>query len=674
MKSRETAQTIWSLLLQKASASKESYILIAKFLKEQGYEVDAHALSENAEQEFLKFREVLSNSAEAAMKKKDYQDALKKWELIISFFPLFPNAYTRKAVALRFLGHLEEADILLEEATKKFPPIQSMLHTHADTAMDRRDYLAAIARWDSLCEHFPNFLQAYIRKAVALIALNQLNEAELFLEKSLEKFPFAENLMIAYANIAMSKKDYLTAEKRWSIVRKHYPSCELAYSQSLLASRLLGKNEEAIKIALQLQQIQDTVKVGGGNERLAVLKMRIAADSYRNALITQGKPAYPRRGTHEPIRVAFIINSISQREHLTPIYEQMHNDVRFHPFIVAYNFHTQKETTYSFFRKLYPAEEGHEILGSETDTEPAFLYDLEPDITFLQRPYSKDYPKDYSPDILSLYTRIAYTAYGIIFSLGASNPTVYSNDLTPFLWRYFAESSVHARYYVEKAAAENIVAFGSPKVDLFRKCLANRKSDDKIHVLWNAHFNSKNFIRYFDAMLDISSFETVSLTVRPHPLMRRIYDRNGTLSTAKFDSMINSFISKGALFSDGTKGETYVDELMHADILISDLSSLILEHSVTTNPTVFLCDEEHDKRWMGDFTSKYINEYCYPVSSGEELKVVLRTLMSSGDYKKSPRLEYLKEINLIPPYSIAEKMCDYLAGQVDSEAESNSTS
>jgi capsular polysaccharide biosynthesis protein len=100
-----------------------------------------------------------------------------------------PNALVGLSAALRALGRFDEADAVLARATEKFPDDQWVAIGSAQTALERRDWVEAARRWQTVKQRFPHYARAYTGRAEALIESGQFEEAERVLTEAADRFP-----------------------------------------------------------------------------------------------------------------------------------------------------------------------------------------------------------------------------------------------------------------------------------------------------------------------------------------------------------------------------------------------------------------------------------------------------------------------------------------------------
>jgi tetratricopeptide (TPR) repeat protein len=117
---------------------------------------------EEAEAVLLAGMERLPNSTDIAVTyagianiRRDWQEAVRRWERVRLQFPTSPSAYISGAAALKALDRLDDADALLAEGVKQCQARSDVALEYARSAHQREDWAEAVQRWTSVLERFP---------------------------------------------------------------------------------------------------------------------------------------------------------------------------------------------------------------------------------------------------------------------------------------------------------------------------------------------------------------------------------------------------------------------------------------------------------------------------------------------------------------------------------------
>jgi tetratricopeptide (TPR) repeat protein len=179
--------------------------------------------------------------------RRDWPEAVQRWEIVRGEFPNEPLSYTLATAALREAGRLDEAGALAASAREHFPDDFLALLEYARAA-ERRDHAQGLEGWQELRDRFPDRIEGYAGLAAALRKLGRLDEAEAALGESVAKFPESRQLALEFARIAEARRDWAAALDRWSAIRNAFPDEVWGYIGRAAALRELQRTEEAESI------------------------------------------------------------------------------------------------------------------------------------------------------------------------------------------------------------------------------------------------------------------------------------------------------------------------------------------------------------------------------------------------------------------------------------------
>src|SRR4051794_10431068 len=162
--------------------------------------------------------------------RRDWAEALKRWNAVRANFPDSGNAYSLGAAALRELGRLDEAEDLLRDAFERSPPDFSLFVERARIAEMRGDMTEAQQRWAALKAAFPRHSLGYTAEARALRHLGLMDAAEALLANALDLFPDDTGVGAEYAWLAQIARDWEGAVNRWEQLRSRHPDLPVGYS------------------------------------------------------------------------------------------------------------------------------------------------------------------------------------------------------------------------------------------------------------------------------------------------------------------------------------------------------------------------------------------------------------------------------------------------------------
>ena len=114
----------------------------------------------------------------------------------------------------------------------------------AELAMRRHDWDVACELWDEARRLFPGHPSGFIRGAAALLEAGRLDECEPIASEAMERFPEALDAHYHRAELAMRRRDWNAACKRWSEVRRLFPDDPSGFIRGAAALLEAGRLDE----------------------------------------------------------------------------------------------------------------------------------------------------------------------------------------------------------------------------------------------------------------------------------------------------------------------------------------------------------------------------------------------------------------------------------------------
>jgi tetratricopeptide (TPR) repeat protein len=124
-----------------------------------------------------------------AFKRKDYEEALRRYQEAIKRDPRDIRGYTGIARVLRDTGRFAEAEASLRQTRRRFP---SALEVHADLAWIaqwRGDWPEAARRWEAFRKRFPKSELGYTQGAESLRNAGRAADADALRAEAAARFP-----------------------------------------------------------------------------------------------------------------------------------------------------------------------------------------------------------------------------------------------------------------------------------------------------------------------------------------------------------------------------------------------------------------------------------------------------------------------------------------------------
>jgi tetratricopeptide (TPR) repeat protein/predicted O-methyltransferase YrrM len=116
---------------------------------------EAEALALEGLRRYPNHIELQASYAFVATARRDWEQALQRWQTYVHRVPDQAVGYIHAGVALRELEQFAEADAILREALRRFPDNSEIIRNYAWNAHHNRDWLEALRRWKTYCERFP---------------------------------------------------------------------------------------------------------------------------------------------------------------------------------------------------------------------------------------------------------------------------------------------------------------------------------------------------------------------------------------------------------------------------------------------------------------------------------------------------------------------------------------
>jgi tetratricopeptide (TPR) repeat protein len=155
----------WDAVLARDPGRPGAYSQAGRALRHAGRLNEAETLLAAALARFSDHAAIASEHAGTATARRDWPEALRRWEAVAAKFPLLPHASVNAAQARRALERREAA-----KAREK-------LVQQAQEAAAGGDWPAALLRWEAVRTRFPQRPEGYIGAANAARALGRNDEA-----------------------------------------------------------------------------------------------------------------------------------------------------------------------------------------------------------------------------------------------------------------------------------------------------------------------------------------------------------------------------------------------------------------------------------------------------------------------------------------------------------------
>lgn len=368
--------------------------------------------------------------------------------------------------------------------------------------------------------------------------------------------------------------------------------------------------------------------------------------------------------TDSPICVVFLLQMPEVWGKQKSIYYEMKTDKRIYTKILAIpKFDIQKESCEIGRNEAYDfaVSEGlSEIVRADTADGLVDLRTLKPDYVFYQRPYEAYLPEIYRSKNVVAYAKTCYVPYAIFATLEGEMVREYergfarnicinfvsSNELEGLLKRKFfltTKCGLRKFRYLGIPILENILKYSlqQEKNDVWKEwgCIPR-----KLKILWTPRWTTdeklggSHFFQYYQKICQFAiENNECFIAVRPHPLAFANYIREGLMTEKEVGAFRKTLEINFNTVLDERK--EYIDTFWGADVLITDISSMLLEFFVTGKPIIF-CGTNIK---LNSLYSEIV-DVTYQCDSWEEIEVVLRKLQKGEDQLRRKRQYLVKKL------------------------------
>ena len=160
-------------------------------------------------------RPIAFERAMVAHVRHGWQAATQAWEDVRARFPELHQAYILGATALREVGQAAAAEELLVTAVQRFPDRPEVAIQFAIHPFRSQNWPEALRRLKSVRARFPQHPDGYAQGSWALMRAGDAQAAEHMIAEASMRFPTDPGVLTQSARIAMHRKDWPEALRRW---------------------------------------------------------------------------------------------------------------------------------------------------------------------------------------------------------------------------------------------------------------------------------------------------------------------------------------------------------------------------------------------------------------------------------------------------------------------------
>ena len=378
------------------------------------------------------------------------------------------------------------------------------------------------------------------------------------------------------------------------------------------------------------------------------------------------------------IRVLFLVIDSNTWNKLKPLYDAMRQRENIELKIVCMMPMPKQQDTSVTYR--YFKDHGYDCIDArvgdgpwDVDDKTSQWFDiraLEPDYIFYGEPYNAYFPAQYRSQVTSQYAKICFASYGvtILKNFLYIQPRDFCRDV---YFRYATSEeeknfiiSQYRKFY--KKGLQKIKYIGNLVFSEFYKardarCEAWAFSKNKFRAIWTPRWTTdekiggSNFLRYKDILLDYAkTHKEMDFLLRPHPMALDNFVKTGQLSEEEAAAFKQTCLEESNLSLDVQK--YYANTFWHSDVLIGDISSILVEYFITGHPIIF-CKTLHSEQQPLKFFEKILS-CCYIADNQAELILHLEQLAAGHDPLKTKRESCIAELFNYDFEGVADKMID----------------
>ncbi len=226
-----------------------------------------------------------------------------------------------------------------------------------------------------------------------------------------------------------------------------------------------------------------------------------------------------------------------------------------------------------------------------------------PDYIFVSTPYDIYRPEEYNSSYLSSIAKLCNIEYGGILnndfeSLVLDNP-FWINCSYCFISDIREMNS--SKKFNESQLKDRFIPVGCVKVDKYlffskeegiswkKEGFFGKTSPNSLRIVWKPRWTLEHIDSFFLMLLKMIEYvkkkgNEIDLLLIEHPLLRSTMEEKGVLD--KYSEIVDTCPENFICYS----GDDFLDYVLQADVLIGEITSLMLEFSITNRPIILLDD------------------------------------------------------------------------------------
>lgn len=367
-----------------------------------------------------------------------------------------------------------------------------------------------------------------------------------------------------------------------------------------------------------------------------------------------------KKDSKDKIKVVFLLQMPEIWEKQKLVYEEMCKRTKIEPIILAipqYDIKTgahKENVAYEYAMRM-----GYKnVISAKTDTW-FDLSSIKPDYVFYQRPYEEYLPEIYRSRTVLCYAKTCYIPYAIFASVSSAMSLEYERGFARNIYYNFVgnkelEKLVRSKFRItSQMGLRKVQYLGLPILEnILKKNMQESENNiwenwgskkEQLKVLWTPRWTTdeklggSHFFDYVDEFTKlVKSDPNIFFVFRPHPMAFDNYLRNGLMSKNQIMSLKQDYEENSNMSIDGN--QEYIDTFAGTDVLITDISSMMMEFFVTGKPIIFC-----GTNMALDCLHKEVVETLYFGNTWEEIKKTINELKQGNDFKKDMRRTVIRK-------------------------------
>ncbi|WP_461810832.1 CDP-glycerol glycerophosphotransferase family protein, partial [Faecalimonas sp.] len=335
----------------------------------------------------------------------------------------------------------------------------------------------------------------------------------------------------------------------------------------------------------------------------------------------------------------------------------------------------------------YAVKEGlKEIVKSEKNGNWVSLKELQPDYVFYQRPYEAYLPEIYRSKNVLEYAKTCYIPYAIFASISSAMNLEYERGFARNIYYHFVSNLELERLVKNKFSTtakkglRQVKYLGVPILESVLKNVNKSENNEvwrnwgskqgQLKVLWTPRWTideklgGSHFFDYNDKFTTlVKDDKQIYFAFRPHPMAFDNYIKENLMSMEEVEKLKKEYVETSNMIIDNQKD--YVNTFWGTDVLITDISSMMMEFFVTGKPIIFC-----GTNMALDSLHKEVVDTLYSGTTWKEIEETLNNLKAGNDYLQEKRDQVIKK-RFANMDKTSEKIVDAIENDYQISCETN---